>query len=102
MLPTQLMKNHAAEIRGAELDQLLIVLYQACRDRNDGQGQRRFHEMPPEERLGLFRNWLERLMEQDNPDQDNLKVQRIFRREMPELRRAWAEIMLPGGETDRE
>ena len=58
--------------------------------------------MPPEERLGLFRNWLERLMEQDNPDQDNVKVQRIFRREMPELRRARAEILLPGGETDRE
>ena len=55
MLPAQLMRNHAGEIQGAELDQLLVFLRQTCRDHQDGQPQRRFQEMGPGERMEHFR-----------------------------------------------
>ena len=98
MLPTQLMRNHAGKIQGTELDQLLVFLYQTFRDHQDGQPQSRFQEMEPGERMESFRTWLEQLMAQENPPLDDWKIQWIFQKELPGLRQAWRDIMLPGAE----
>ena len=42
MLPTQLFQNHAPDIQGPELDELLVCLYDTCRINYEGGDHRTF------------------------------------------------------------
>ena len=100
MIPTQIMKNHAPLILGEELDQLLVIIYREFRENHHGLPGRRFQELSAEERMEKFQYWLSRVMEMDNPEMDNPKIQRIFGQELPELRRIWRRVMTPGDDAD--
>ena len=101
MLPTQLLRNHAGQIGGAELDQTLVWLYQVCCDQYEGQGGRRYLELPHEERMRRFRDWLTRIFREEHAVQDTMKIERFFARELPFMRDAWREALGSGCSTAR-
>ena len=93
MLPTQLLRNHAGQIEGAELDQTLVWLYQVCRESHEAQEGRRYLELPHGERMRRFRDWLTRIFREEDAVQDTMKIERFFARELPVMRDAWREAL---------
>ena len=93
MLPTQLFQNHAPDIQGPELDELLVCLYQTCRINYEDGDHRTFHKLSFEQRMEHFRTWFRNMMAQAQPKTNNMKIQRVFQKELPELRSVWKEVM---------
>ena len=95
MIPTQLIRNHAGEFQGDELDQMLVSLYRAFREQRDGQpgGHMHFQQMTLEDRMKQFQVWLKLVFQQENERMDNLKIKRFFANELPGLRETWQGML---------
>ena len=100
MIPIRIIRKHTQEIQGPELDQLLVSLYRASWEHRPG-GTDAFLGLNFEQRMQHFHNWLQKKWEQDNPKLDELKVRKIFARELPDLRRTWEEVTGTAGAPDR-
>ena len=84
MIPTRLIRQNAGELEGPELDQLLVYLYtEHWREREDS--------MPKERRMEHFERWLVGRVFEYNEDSELKKINSIFAKELPELRRLWEE-----------
>ena len=84
MLPTRMIRRRMADLDGRELDQLLVSLYQH-------HGETVLPKVGREERLERFSKWLKAVLTKDDEASEDLRIQRIFNKELPALREAWEE-----------